>query len=84
MADKVITPEIEVRVIQTNEEDEEPDKWEIDCWVRSVIEAEEIKKDPKKMKYVSVALKEKQDALNGAVKSLRQLKNKANAMEEPE
>jgi len=29
-----------------------PDKWEIDSWKKTIIEAEEIKADPEKMKHV--------------------------------
>lgn len=36
----------------SDEKKREPDKWEINSWVRTLQEAEEIKADPEKMKYV--------------------------------
>lgn len=40
-------------------DDKEPDKWEIDCWVRTLVDAEEIRADPEKMKYVGPILEKK-------------------------
>lgn len=50
------------------------DKWEIDSAVRTLLEAEEIKMDKDKMKYVAMCMKEKADAMVEAVNSLDDLK----------
>jgi hypothetical protein len=54
-----------------------PDQWEIDSWIRTLTEAEEIKSDPKKMKYVQPALNKKVKA----IMSLADLKAKGAEME---
>jgi hypothetical protein len=60
----------------------EPDKWEIDCWVRTLVEAEEIKADPEKMKYVKPKLAMTKKAID-SVAGLRELAQ-AKAAEIPE
>jgi hypothetical protein len=61
----------------------EPDKWEIDCWVRTLVEAEEIKADPDKMKYVAPKLKTMQKAIT-SVAGLREKAKSMAAAEEDE
>lgn len=56
-----------------------PDEWEIQSWARTIIEAEEIKADPKKMKLVAPHLKAKVKGLQGAIKSIADLKTVAAA-----
>ena len=52
--------------------------YEIECAARTLIEAEEIKADEKKMQYVAKALDEKLDDTKKAVKSISQLRKIAN------
>lgn len=54
------------------------DKWEIESAARCIIEAEEIKRDKDKMKYVAQCLKEKGDAYSSAITSLDDLRKLAN------
>lgn len=58
----------------------EPDKWEIDNWCRTLIEAEEIKADPEKMKYVRPQLQQKVTA----IKNLDDLRTIAKKKKEAE
>ena len=60
------------------------DKWEIEQAVRTILEAEEIKADPEKMKYVKECLMEKSDAMTKTVKSIGELKaiSKKKSMED--
>ena len=48
------------------------DKYEIEGWARTLIEAEEIKSDPKKMKAVNPLLEKKSKAIN-SIDQLRKL-----------
>ena len=52
--------------------------YEIECAARTLIEAEEIKADENKMKYVAKCLDEKLLDTKKAVKSIKQLRNIAN------
>lgn len=54
------------------------DDWEIESAARTIIEAEEIKKDTEKMKYVGECLKSKGEAYSRAVSSLDDLRKLAN------
>lgn len=54
------------------------DDWEIESAARTIIEAEEIKKDAEKMKYVGECLKKKGEAYASAVSSLDDLRKLAN------
>lgn len=56
-----------------DEEDKEPDKWEIQSAVDCLLRAEEIKKDTRIMKYVNEEIDKKKSAIN----SLSQLKKVA-------
>lgn len=62
------------------------DKWEIESAMRTLIEAEEIKKDKEKMKYVAECMREQADKMGEVISSLDDLKKLANkkAMEETE
>jgi hypothetical protein len=53
------------------------DEWEINCAVRTIIEAEEIKADAEKMKYVMPLLKEKAEGMKKAISSLQDLRDLA-------
>jgi hypothetical protein len=55
----------------------EPDKWEIDSWCRTLMEAEEIRGDKNKMKYVQPLLNTKIKA----IKSLADLRAVADSLE---
>jgi hypothetical protein len=50
------------------------EKWEIESAVRTLLEAEEIKADPEKMKYVKMCMEEKYGAVKKAINSLSDLK----------
>lgn len=75
--------EVEISV-ETKGKDKGPDKWEIENWTRTVIEAEEIKADPEKMKHVALELEKKKKALDKItpVKNLAELRKKANEFKE--
>lgn len=75
--------DIEVTVNDNTEGKKSPDKWEIERWACSIVEAEEIKADPEKMKYVEPVLKKKREAIEKAcaVKSIDDLKKKARALD---
>lgn len=51
--------------------------YEIECAVNTLLEAEEIKADAEKMKYVGPALQEKRDQVDKTITSLSDLKVKA-------
>jgi len=53
------------------------DDWEIESAARTIIDAEEIKKDKEKMKYVGECLKSKGEAYSSAISSLDDLKKLA-------
>jgi hypothetical protein len=46
------------------------DKWEVEGWARTLIDAEEIKSNPKKMKAVAPLVKDKIKGLKGLEKSI--------------
>ncbi len=50
------------------------DDWEIESAARTLLEAEEIKKDAEKMKYVGECLKKKGEAYSSAITSLDDLR----------
>lgn len=62
------------------------DEWEIDSAVNTLIEAEQIKADKDKMKYVYPILQEKLNKTKTAIDSLAKLKDvikeKANATDQ--
>jgi hypothetical protein len=49
--------------------------YEIESAARTIQEAEEIKADPEKMKYVAMCLKDKCKAAEKAVKSIKSIKD---------
>ncbi len=51
------------------------DKWEVESWARSIMEAEEVKQDPEKMKYVKPFLEDKIKALEGVKKSVESIED---------
>ena len=53
------------------------DEWAIDSAVRTLLEAEEIKQDKEKMKYVHPLLQEKMDKTKKAIDSLEKLRSVA-------
>ena len=50
------------------------EKYEIESAARTILEAEEIKADKEKMKYVSMCLKKKSEGMSKAISSLSELK----------
>lgn len=52
------------------------EKYQVERWVETLVEAEEIKQDPEKMKYVSKCMKKKKKAIN----SIADLRNRYNEM----
>lgn len=63
-------------VKEKDKKEASPDKWEIDCWVRTLTEAEEIKADAEKMKHVLPRLKKQVKV----IESLEELRKKASEM----
>lgn len=59
----------------------EYEEYEIKSAARALVEAEEIKKDAKKMKYVKMCLKEKADSSKKAYMSIADMKAKYKQME---
>jgi hypothetical protein len=53
------------------------DKWEIESAMRTLIEAETIKKDSEKMKYVAECMREQADQMSEVVNSISDLKKLA-------
>lgn len=54
-----------------------PDKYEIENWTRTVIEAHEIMNDPEKMKYVNKEIAKKKSAMERVpVKNMAELKSR--------
>jgi len=56
--------------------------YEIEGAARTIQEAEEIKADEEKMKYVSMCLKEKCEAAEKAVKSVEDIRKAYSELEE--
>lgn len=51
------------------------DKWQIESWARSIMEAEEVKADPEKMKYVLPMLKDKVKGFEAVKKSISSIED---------
>lgn len=60
-----------------------PEKWEIENWARTLMDAEEIKADASKMKHVQPLLAGKVKAIEG-IRSLADLRAKAKEVESAE
>lgn len=58
------------------------DEYEIKDAARTIQEAEKIKADPEKMKYVKMCMKKDLEASKKAYKSLDDIKEEYNEMEE--
>ena len=58
------------------------DKWEIESAVRTICEAEEIKADPEKMKYVKPLLEKKVAGMKTVISSIAGLREKAKSITE--
>lgn len=56
--------------------------YEIESAARTIQEAEEIKSDPEKMKYVAKCLKEKASAAKKAVTSIQDIRDAYNDTDE--
>lgn len=50
------------------------DKWEIESAARTLVEAEEIRADKEKMKYVAMCMKKKHVAEKKAIESIADLR----------
>lgn len=59
-------------------DEKKPDEYEIKNWAEKILEAEEIKNDPEKMKLVAPYLEKKAKAIN-SVADLRKLREKGYA-----
>lgn len=64
----------EIEVEQKEKEYGEYDKWEIESAVRTILEAEAIKADKEKMKYVAECMKKQSEQMKKAVGSIEELK----------
>lgn len=60
-----------------------PEKWEIENWARTLMDAEEIKADADKMKLLQPMLSKKVKAIEG-IRSLADLRAKAKEVESAE
>lgn len=58
------------------------DEWEIKDAARTITEAEEIKKDSEKMKYIKMCLKEKLEDAKKAIKSVQDIRDAEKEVEE--
>lgn len=58
------------------------DKWEIESAARCLVEAEEIKADKEKMKYVAQCLEKQHGAAKKAVESIEDLRKLAKGDED--
>ena len=66
-------PEVQETPVKSKEEKKEYgkfDKWEIESAARTLVEAEEIKADKEKMKYVSMCMTKKHAAEKKAIESI--------------
>ncbi len=63
------------------EESGEYEEYEIECAVRALIEAEEVKKDPKLFELAKAKMSEKMDAMK-KITSIQGLKDKAKMMKD--
>lgn len=75
-------PSVEIEVKSDKEDSEEKeygkyDKWEIQSAARTLMEAEEIKADSEKMKYVAQCMKEQADNMANVINSIDDLKKLA-------
>lgn len=52
------------------------DKWEVESWAKTIVEAEELKADPKKMEAIKPYLQTKIKAMD-KIKSIDGLREKA-------
>ena len=50
------------------------DEYQVEGWAKTLEEAEEIKADPEKLKYVKQCMEEKLNNVNKAISSLDELK----------
>ena len=55
-------------------------EYEIKDAARTIIEAEEIKKDKEKMKYVKICLENKSEAASNAIKTIADIRKAADDM----
>lgn len=58
------------------------EKWEVESWANTIVEAEQIKANPEKMKYVAQCLGKKQTATKRAIESIEDLRSLAKAEKE--
>jgi hypothetical protein len=72
---------VEIEVEGGGEQEEKEygdyDKYEIESAMRTLLEAEEIKKDKEKMKYVAQCMKDKADKIGKVINSIDDLKKLA-------
>jgi len=60
------------------------DKWEIESAARTLVEAEEIKADKEKMKYVAMCMKKKHAAEKKAIESIDDIRARAKGEQDEE
>jgi hypothetical protein len=72
---------IHAEPIESKEEEKKEygkyDKWEIESAARTLVEAEEIKADAEKMKYVKMCMMKKNKAEKKAIESIDDLRKAA-------
>lgn len=73
---------MEIEIKKGKDKDEKPDDWEIDNWVSTLMGAEEIKGDEKKMMLVNERLKKKRKAIDSIAKLREVAKEKTYSKED--
>ena len=65
--------------VEKKDKNKEPDEWQIREWCRTIEEADEIKSDAKKMKYVKKAMEQKVKTYKKVLSSTDDLRKVADA-----
>jgi len=75
---------IDATPVKEGEKKDTPDKWEIESWCRTLVEAEEIKADKDKMALVKPMMAKKAKAFSkiSSLDDLREVANKKIKKEE--
>lgn len=73
---------VEIPGTPSNKKSTKPDKWEIESWTRTLIEAQEIACDPDKMKYVKKEIQKKKVAIRSVDDLIKYRNEKATTKDE--
>jgi len=78
---KVMAEPVNAKEQEEKKEYGKYDKWEIESAARTLVEAEEIKADKEKMKYVAMCMKKKHMAEKKAIESIDDIRAARASME---